>query len=135
VRPRLVVGVLPYLLETKALTGRVTFDEDGMTVHRGDDERDSWRPYIPLDRVVCGAAAQLQRRLAPAGVRWVHPVVVLWSDFEDQVFEGDGVTFIHGRRLASWLREQDDRLPDGVVERTRARLAELETGHPVAGAS
>jgi hypothetical protein len=117
-----------YLIETKTLQGRVTFDRDGMTVHRGDDERDSWRPYKPLDRAVRGAAVQLQRRLAPAGVRWVEPVVVLWSEFEGQVHQGDGVTFLHGKRLASWLREQDERLADRVVEQARAMLAELEVG-------
>jgi hypothetical protein len=116
-----------YLLETKTLRGRVTFGRDGMTVHRGDDERDSWR-YVALDRGVRGDAAQLQRRLAPAGVRWVHPVVVLWCEFEEQVFEGDGVTFIHGKRLASWLRDQGDRLSDRVVEQTRPMLVRLEAG-------
>ena len=33
-----------YLLETKPLQGRVSFDAKGMAVHRGEDDRDIWRP-------------------------------------------------------------------------------------------
>lgn len=97
-----------YALETKCLHGPVAFDSRGLVVRRRDDERDTWRTAVPLDRSLRGSAAALQRELSGAGVRWVRRVVVLWSDFDEDVREIGGTTYVHGSYLASWLRAQDD---------------------------
>jgi hypothetical protein len=118
-----------YLLETKALQGRVSFDTEGMIVRRGDDERDSWRPYPAFDRIAKRSAAKAKERLAPSGVRWVRPVVVLWCDFDEGTLEREGVAFVHGKQLMSWLREQDDRhLPPGVLDSARTILSDVPVG-------
>lgn len=115
-----------YVLETKCLHGRVAFDAKGMVVHRGEDERDRWRPFAPLDRPLRGAAAALQRELSGAGLRWVDRVVVLWCEFDEGVREVDGTAYVHGSQLASWLRGRDVRLSERVVGDASAILHRIE---------
>jgi hypothetical protein len=115
-----------FLLETKALQGKVVFDDDGMLVRRSQDRRDDWRPAVPYSRTAKGRAFETQRRLIADGIRWVQPVVVLWSDFPDGVRDVDGVTFLHGDRLAAWLHVRSRCLPDAAIGRAGATLKRLE---------
>ena len=32
--------------------------------------------------------------------------MVIWSDFPQQLVEGDRITFVHGERLVPWLTQQ-----------------------------
>ena len=52
------------------------------------------------------------------------PVVVIWADFPQQEALSDGVAFVHGSRLRSWLEHHDprDRSRD-QVHQIRAALA------------
>jgi Nuclease-related domain len=112
-----------YLLETKALQGRVAFDERGMVVRRGGYERDDWRPSF--EAIAKRSAARAKGLLAPSGIRFVRPIVVLWCEFDEGIVERDGVAFVTGKRLVGWLSEQDDhRLPPAVLERARTILSD-----------
>ena len=57
---------------------------------------------------VWGLAVELKLELDAGGVhvRWVRAVVVIWSEFPQQLAEGDRITFVHGERLAQWLTQQ-----------------------------
>jgi len=41
---------------------------------------------------------------------WVQPVVVVWAEFPQRRLERDGVAYIHGSELQSWLGSQPGRL-------------------------
>jgi hypothetical protein len=111
-------------LDSKALRGEVAFDSGGMVVRRSKRSRDDWRPHLAGS--ARGAAAEMRRQLAAAGVRWVTPVVVLWTDFPEGVREVEGVAFVHGAELTDWLRTRRGALPGPTVEQVRTALQELE---------
>lgn len=99
-----------FLLDTKWYTGvgslvdgelRSTFPDDV-------DERPRTHRLGPRMRA---AAADLRDRIRETtGERlWVHAVVVLWSPFAQGVATYENVTYVHGSRLASWLRTMTPR--------------------------
>ena len=105
-----------FLLDTKWLAGEVAIVGKTVRLSRRDldDESYEWS----LGRAAKASSARLQEDIAArTGIRFVHPVIVFWSDFEAGLVECDGVTFVHGTRVAEWLLAQEPRLtPERVAE-------------------
>lgn len=116
-----------FLLETKELGGRVRVEGDIIHVDRRHDP-DARYPPQPLGVNARRAAAELKEQLQRrSGERvWVQSVVVFWGDFEQRELEGDRVVFLHGDRLAPWLRERPKRLAPDRVDRVAAALEEIK---------
>lgn len=113
-----------FLLDTKRFVGRVSVDGDVIHVERVHDADDQ----MDWDRVagrVRGLAVELKRELDAGGVHvgWVRAVVVIWSEFPQQLVEGDRITFVHGNRVAEWLATQTAPRPFDA-ERAEAWLRE-----------
>lgn len=116
-----------YLLETKDLSGRAVVDGGRITLHRGEDERDSWYPARPFDATVRAAAYELQQRLLPAtGIKWFQGVVVLWSGFPQKEAQLDNVFVVHGDHLVDWLQARPQILGGDALERAQAHLEDLQ---------
>jgi hypothetical protein len=98
-----------FAVETKWTSGFATV--------RGDELRFGRMPYSGAG--FRGAAADLHDLLAEATGKapWVKAVVVVWGEFEQELVDGNRVTFVSGARLAAWLRDQPIRLSE---ERTHA---------------
>jgi hypothetical protein len=96
-----------YLLDTKRFVGSVTIAGDAIHVERTHDADDQME-WTAVAKRVRGLAAELKRDLDAGGVhvRWVRAVVVIWSEFPQQLVEGDRIMFVHGKRLAQWLTQQ-----------------------------
>jgi hypothetical protein len=78
-----------------------------------DDELRLGRiPYA--GRSFRGAAAELSEILGTSAGRppWVNSVVVIWGDFDQQIVDGERVTFVSGRQLNDWLCDQPTRLSE-----------------------
>ncbi len=115
-----------YLLETKNPRGSVEIRK-GVTHVRPRHDPDRTTPLRSVRPQAAGAAArtkdEIERR---SGIRaWVQPTVVFWSDFPAQLVEDDGCVYVHGSRLASWLRERPETLDQQQVERVAAAIASL----------
>jgi hypothetical protein len=85
-----------FLLDSKLLHG---------TAAAGGDALRSGRLTYAGGRFRAGGRRvklELEQRL---GFRapWVQPVVVVWGDFPQHLHEEDGVVYVHGNNLPSWL--------------------------------
>jgi hypothetical protein len=89
----------------------------------GFSERDSYT-QTRLSAAMSGAAAELKRRIQSAtGLTYfVHPVVVVWGDFEAGEGRHGGVDYISGAGLEDWLRKQRTRLSPRDAEFIRLGL-------------
>jgi hypothetical protein len=129
-RDHIVVGPSGvYLLDSKVPGGIVEVQDDVMTVRRREDPANSYdRGW--LARSMPGAAAGLGEELGrtTAYRPWVQPVVVIWSEFEQQEVEDKKLAWVHGKRLQAWLATN----PDKFSEDRRARLEEAVNGLPPA---
>jgi Nuclease-related domain len=99
-----------FLLDTKTLSGTITYTPNGLGVHFAGTAR---RDYVldRLEKSLRKSALQLSHKIkfATGQSKWVQPVVVIWGDFEGAV-EGDGVWFVHGSVISDWLRSRDPSL-------------------------
>jgi hypothetical protein len=96
-----------YMLETKNLQGSVHMKRGIPYLRRRlDPEANTRSPWITTQ--AANGARRLHEQLASRTARsvWVHPVVVLWSDFDEGVYESERCTIVHGNRLLSWLSER-----------------------------
>jgi hypothetical protein len=106
-----------FLLETKSLQGIVHI-RDGQPYlrRRSDPEADKACSWIRAD-ALAGAATlkeDIQRR---TGRRlWVQAVVVLWSDFEEGVYEDERCMLVHGPRLHDWILRRPELLDQGTTD-------------------
>jgi len=93
-----------FLLETKNLSGTITF-EDGMLHARQFDDPDEVYRYRTLASRLRGQASELSARIRAETGRgaWVSAVVVIWGHFPPGLVEHENVTYIAGDRLAGWL--------------------------------
>ena len=66
------------------------------------------------------SAARLKAEIQQlAGHRlWVQAVVVLWSDFEEGVYEDERCVIVHGSRLLQWISDR----PDGLDEKATGEI-------------
>ncbi len=86
-------------------SGTVRLEEGVLTIRYPDDPDE----VVTLPRLAAqmrGRAAELKatHRFTDGVRRWVTPVVVLWADFPQRRVEHDGITYLHGSELVSWLR-------------------------------
>ncbi len=115
-----------YLLETKNPRGSVEIRK-GVTHVRSRHDPDRTTPLRSVRPQAAGAAARVKHEIEErSGIRtWVQPTVVFWSDFPAQIVEDDRCVYVHGSRLASWLRERPETLDQQQVERVAAAIASL----------
>ena len=128
-RDHILVGSSVYLLDTKNLADELTLEGTALRVRRIDQPRDS---YV-MDRLTENmkvAARSVNRDIRRVtGERvWVHPVVVLWGQFDAGEAEADGVFYVHGRMLRQWLKERPIELDD----RRRAAVCAWAKAAPAA---
>lgn len=102
-----------FLLETKNLSGTITFDNGVLTARQFDDPDEVYR-YVSLAPRVRGQAIELSRSLGAETGRqpWVHAVVVVWGHFEPAVVERENVAYVGGNQLVPWLRSRTARRGD-----------------------
>jgi hypothetical protein len=132
-RDHLVIGPGGlFLIDTKNLQGEVTVSGDELTVSRYGISAFDYR--VPQGRWARGAAVRLHGELKLAfgeAVR-VRPVIALWSKFPARTLETNGVAYLHGEHIASWLLAQPSTLTDEQVAVWTVRLqrfaAALQTG-------
>lgn len=93
-----------FLLETKNLTGTITF-ENGVLVSRQFDDPDEVYRYTTLSSRVRGQAAEVSAHIrSDSGRRkWVTSVVVVWGHFLETHVQHEAVHYIAGDRLRAWL--------------------------------
>jgi hypothetical protein len=88
-----------------------------------DSKRFSRQAVVTRDRLASGRTSYHGGRFRAAAARlcdaleaqvsrreWVQPVVVVWAEFPQRRLERDGVAYIHGSELQSWLGSQPGRL-------------------------
>jgi hypothetical protein len=93
-----------FLLETKNLTGTITF-EDGVLVSRQFDDPDEVYRYVTVAPRVRGQAREVSARIREETGRrtWVTSVVVVWGYFLETHVQHEDVHYIAGNRLRAWL--------------------------------
>jgi hypothetical protein len=94
-----------FVLETKALRGSSTVENGVLTSRSLDDPEDVYASDRPRPGLLT-AAAEVAERLGTrldTTIR-VHAVVVIWGTFDQGVVEEDRIAYVHGDRLADWLR-------------------------------
>lgn len=122
----LVVGRAgTFLLDSKNWSGEVSIDAGGVTVTPRDNPDAAWSPRRPatyLKRTSVKNKGAIQRL---TGVRtWVQPVVVIWAPFEQGVVEVDGVAYVSGTMIATYLACQPStRLSERQVDQIGRLLA------------
>lgn len=106
-----------YVLDSKAWSGVVSVDEDGVTSTPKDDpEAARTRQHQRGRHALAGSA--VARALAarsnvpvPAPV----PVMVMWAPFPQRVASRGGVTYVAGDHLADWLISRPRKLSREVT--------------------
>jgi len=86
--------------------------KDGMLwLRRGGDSLAD-RPGGSINRQVLDSARALHKQIRSRTGRGpeVHPVVVLWCEFPQQVAESDRIAFVRGRDLIDWISHRPQRL-------------------------
>jgi hypothetical protein len=97
------LGVL--LLESKNPQGTVEL-RGGVPHLRRQLDPDADTPLAQIRPRALSAAARLKKEIEQlTGVRtWVQAVVVFWSEFPEGVVDDGRCVFVHGSRLADWIR-------------------------------
>lgn len=124
-----------FLLDTKNLQGIVHMrDGEPHLRRRSDPEADKSCDWI-RSGALGGAARlhdELQRRMGRAP--WVQAVVVLWSEFDEGIHEGNRCVLIHGSRLREWIISRPDTLDRATKEELateiQAMAAEARSANP-----
>ncbi len=118
------------LLETKNLTGTITFEE-GVLVARQFDDPDEVYRYWSLAPRLRGQAMELSKRLREETGRrtFVTAVVVIWGHFQGGRLEHEKVVYIPGDELRNWLVSTQGR-PPPFVEETDASPAHRSPAAP-----
>jgi hypothetical protein len=97
-----------YLIETKHLAGRVTVENGVLTTRQLDDDEEVYRNERLAKRMRAEAAALADEIGArERRRRWVQPVVTIWGDFGEGFVEADGVVYLGGAQLRSWLLQRE----------------------------
>jgi hypothetical protein len=116
-----------FLLDSKVWSGTVTVDDGGVpTVTPIDTPEDAWTlPKIPchMRRLAANLHDDLKGRTHLR--RWVKPVLVLWSTFEEGVTEADGVVLVHGDKQVSWLQTLETTVSGEEQRRLALAVSEI----------
>lgn len=113
-----------FLLDSKLLGGAVSIKGETVRVQRRDDEDESYDLWW-LARTMRGRARRLQEDIEHAtGIRSVLAVVVFWNEFSAGLVEREGLAFVSGKRLASWLEQQPKSLESQQVVSVAACVKE-----------
>jgi Nuclease-related domain len=94
-----------FLLDTKYLGGEVSVDADVLHVRMLDDDQEFYDSR-KLANTMRGRAVRLKEDIEQTGIGNVQAVVVFWNPFPTGLARGHRVIYVHGPRLAGWLREQ-----------------------------
>jgi hypothetical protein len=109
-----------FMLDSKNPRGTVHIRNGQPHLRRpSDPEADARCPW--LRSTALAAAANLKEDIQrQTGCRqWVQAVVVLWSDFDEEIFQDEKCVLVHGSRLREWLDTQ----PDTLDETTASELS------------
>jgi hypothetical protein len=103
-----------FLLDSKRWRGRVTVEDDVVTIRHAEDPELSWC-YGGAGRLRGSARVVHKRVLEQTRMSvWVEPVCVVWADFP-QGAAGESCRFVGGVELSRWLSERPQKLaPDRV---------------------
>lgn len=112
-----------YLLDSKNWNGVVAVADGAAIVTPRDNPGAAWTP-IGLARHMRGASASRKEALeASTGIRtWVQAVVVVWAPFPQRHAQSDGIAYVAGQALASWLLNQPRKLEDATISKLAAAL-------------
>jgi hypothetical protein len=123
-----------FLLDSKVRAGKLVIEDGVLTcLYPTLPTSDYTMPGLPW---VMKARARELRNGLKAHLGWivdVEPVVVLWAEFEESRGFLDGVTVLHGSRLAATLRERTPRIADVDLEPVRRALRAVTCGADVGG--
>ena len=122
-----------YVLDSKAWSGVISVDEDGITSTPKDDP-EGVRTRKHQRRQQAHAGAAVARALAarsnvpvPAPV----PVMVMWAPFPQRVASGGGITYVAGDHLADWLLSRPRKLSRQQVAQLAAIVSDDLLGTPI----
>lgn len=105
-----------FLLDSKRLGGSVHVDNNGVTVRRLDDPDLSYQ-HPGSAHLLSLARRTHERVFATSRLRtWVTPVMVIWAEFPQETAELDRCTYVHGDRLADWLRSRPQAIAPSRVD-------------------
>jgi hypothetical protein len=112
-----------FVLDTKNFRGTASANRDMLSVTFAA-ERSTDYSSDKLARSARAQGAELNQvlKLRWQTRVWVAAVVVLWTDFPQQLVEGDRMTYVHGDHLVEWLLEQPARLNAKQIDTVSALL-------------
>jgi hypothetical protein len=120
-----------FLLDSKNPQGTVHIKEGQPYLRRrSDPEADTRCPSL-RSGALAGAASlhdDLKRRTGQHA--WVQAVVVLWSDFDEGIYEDDKCVLIHGSRLREWLTSRPDSLDHATTDQLAAAIQAIADEAP-----
>jgi hypothetical protein len=107
-----------FLLDTKSVTRAAAATRDGLSVGR---IRHAGAGF----RVAAAAVSGELAKRTGTGL-WVQPVVVIWGEFPQRRHLENGVLYIAGNELESWLRIQPRKLPACRVQELGSLILTLD---------
>jgi len=113
-----------YLLDSKNWSGVVSVADGVATVTPRDNPDAAWSsPRLPA--AMKRASFQNKEAIEHlTGVRvFVHPVVVIWAPFEQEHVLSNGVNYVAGDFLETWLRSLPTRLDRSRIDQVSRLLA------------
>jgi hypothetical protein len=111
-----------FLLDSKRLSGSVSVDPDGVTVHRFGDPDLSYR-HPGGGHLRALARETHDRVLQKTRIhQWVTPIMVIWAEFPQRIAEHEGCQYMHGDELADWLRAQPTAIADNRIAQVVAAV-------------
>jgi hypothetical protein len=116
-----------FLLDSKKHHGKITVDHRSGVIWENPFDDKLTRNDSKQAAALKGQAARVNERIQRrCGKRvWVEPVMVLWADFPQRQVSANGVHFVHGSELVTWLGQQRPRKAPDVA----AIVAALATTH------
>jgi hypothetical protein len=112
-----------FLLDTKNPQGVVHMRDGEPHLRRRSDPEADTRCRWMRSSALGGAASLHEDIKRRTGRRvWVHAVIVLWSDFDEGLYEDEKCTFIHGSLLCDWLVARPDALDDATAKQLRTAV-------------
>jgi|GEM_PF-2018968 len=115
-----------FLLDSKHLQGTVHLANGRPHLRRRldpDDDRPLTDCASAAERLARHLHDELKRRTGESA--WVHAVVVLWSDSNQDLYKLGKCTLVRGDSLRRWLLQQDAKLDQAGVARLSAAVEAL----------